>query len=522
MEQEAQKRGLRLPSPIDTEREPVMEYQGERYSLHLAQRVGWSLPCPVVIISAGWQSGKTEPSPYLLLREIRRKGPGDYGAVGPTYPLLNKKLVPALDWTFAHHLGLGKLNRGSMVFEFSEYGSRRVFGPGGHPPTRVFMGYGADPASLEAGTWRAVLCDESGHTAFKAESFEVLDSRLARYRGRQFHLSRPYGPGRYVEMCREAGYRWSWQVPEEGAEPVVYEEGDPSKSRVGLVCYSSLLNPAFPPEEYWRTKAEMQPYKHSAKYDGIYVKPAGAIYDCFDRRACTFDPAKVEIPDWWPRHLGLDFGEVNTAGVFIREDPKDGTLYVTDYYKAGGEFAEQHVPRLLNKGFPADQDEKRFDRCVGGSWSEGEWRSDYAMAGLPVEQPPIKEVEVGIQRVYRQFKLGRLKVSTALEPLVRQIEDYSRELDDEGEPTEKIADKAKQHGCDGLRYIVAALRPSADWEPVQGSRFHAHGEREGDKRDGREPQEADMARYELNKRILDEEEEEEGRSRAGAMRSFRD
>lgn len=38
----------------------------------------------------------------------------------------------------------------------------------------------------------------------------------------------------------------------------------------------------------------------------------------------------------------------------------------------------------------------------------------------------------------------------------------------------------------------------------------------------REPKDEDKARYELNKRVLEQEEEEEGRSREGAMRSFRD
>ena len=48
------------------------------------------------------------------------------------------------------------------------------------------------------------------------------------------------------------------------------------------------------------------------------------------------------------------------------------------------------------------------------------------------------------------------------ERLVAEIESYAREVDDRGEPLDKIKDKEKYHRLDALRYIVSFLRASAE------------------------------------------------------------
>ena len=172
----------------------------------------------------------------------------------------------------------------------------------------------------------------------------------------------------------------------------------------------------------------------------------------------------------------------------------------------------------MQDAFPGDwkADKRWFERAVGGSWSEGDWRLDYAGAGLALERPPIREVEVGIQRVYRLFKLGKLKIHESLEWLIRMIEDYSRELDDEGEPKEAIEDKEKFHGCDALRYIVAALRPTDEWEPKAIDTIKGANDKPK-----LEPVEEDKARFERNKAILKEEQEKrEDREEEGGASSM--
>ncbi|HXH61630.1 MAG TPA: hypothetical protein VNI20_09760, partial [Fimbriimonadaceae bacterium] len=238
------------------------------------------------------------------------------------------------------------------------------------------------------------------------------------------------------------------------------------RSDVAVVRFRSIDNPAFPKDEFDRARREMPAWRFSLFYEGEFSRPAGAVYDSFENRRNVVVP--FDVPAHWPRHIGVDFGETNTAAVFLAEDPNTLDLYAYGSYHAGGRSVEEHVRAVRNKALPEGGD---FDLCVGGSWSEAEWRKDYIAAGLPVARPPVREVEVGIQRVYRQIKTGRLKFFDSCARLLAEVESYSREVDDRGEPLDTIRDKAKFHRLDALRYIVATLRASAEFELVSHSRL---------------------------------------------------
>lgn len=79
------------------------------------------------------------------------------------------------------------------------------------------------------------------------------------------------------------------------------------------------------------------------------------------------------------------------------------------------------------------------------------------LAGLPTSAPLVRSVEVGIQMVYSAIKRGELIVFKDMEPVIAELLYYSRELDSEGNVTDKIADKAKYHLMDALRYIGTVL-----------------------------------------------------------------
>jgi hypothetical protein len=71
------------------------------------------------------------------------------------------------------------------------------------------------------------------------------------------------------------------------------------------------------------------------------------IYDAFDDglNVCP----RFAIPPDWPRYLGLDFGGVNTAGVFLAEEPhsRPPRYYAYREYLAGGKTAAGHAAALL-------------------------------------------------------------------------------------------------------------------------------------------------------------------------------
>jgi hypothetical protein len=70
-----------------------------------------------------------------------------------------------------------------------------------------------------------------------------------------------------------------------------------------------------------------------------------------------------------------------------------------------------------------------------------------------VSEPLIADVEAGIDRVTGLFKQRRLFIFDTLTGLRSELGSYSRELDDAGNPLEKIAKKETWHRIDALRYV---------------------------------------------------------------------
>jgi hypothetical protein len=155
-----------------------------------------------------------------------------------------------------------------------------------------------------------------------------------------------------------------------------------------------------------------------------------------------------------PRFLGLDFGGVNTAGVFFAEERDDyhrptGRLFAYREYKAGERSAAEHCYHLM-KGEP------RIPTCAGGSKSEGQWRCEFAAGGtvngvrvpvIPIHgpaRPEVRSVDVGINRVFAAFALNQILVFDDLHWFLDELQSYSRELSQE---TARMPDMLFQRGA---------------------------------------------------------------------------
>ena len=392
---------------------------------------------------AGTQGGKTSFGPHWLYREIQLCGPGDYIVVTPTYPLLEKKALPEFLRLFERWLHLGKYHSQRRAFEFSEDGAKRTFGHfDPDKPTIVWFGYAADPESLESATAKAAWLDEAGQKKFRLPAWEAILRRLSLAEGRVLITTTPYDLGWLKQqVCDRA------------------EAGDPDYA---VVRFDSTENPLFPRAEFERARKTLPGWKFLLFYRAIFTRPAGLIYEHYEdapRPQGHLCP-RFTVPHEWPRYLGLDFGGVNTAGCFYAEDPGTralgakpgtGTLYLYRTYKAGGRTAKSHAAELL-RGEPG------VPVCVGGSHSEDQWRAEFKQAGLPVSEPPIKDVEVGIDRVNGAHAENKIVVFDDLTDYRDQKMSYSREVDENGDPTEAIENKASYHLLDAERYIIARLR----------------------------------------------------------------
>src|SRR5262245_11753121 len=427
------------PDAMTTPFQTLTPARKVRIALHPGQKRALASAKRFILALAGWQSGKTVIGPPWLLQEIRARSPGDYLVASPSYPLMTKKVLPEFLRLFRQQLKLGSYVGGAKnVFTFSADGCWRTFGRIPDDPVQVFFAHASNPEALESATYKAAWIDEGGQRIFRLASFEAILGRLSIAQGRVLITSRPYDLGWLKQTIYDPWIAAGRNHP-----------------LIDVINFRSLDNPVFPRAERDRAKQSLPGWKFRMKYEGHFTKPAGMIYDCFDE---THKVPRFKVPAEWPRYLGIDFGGVNTAAVFFAEEVANGNptgkLYAYREYKAGGRTAAGHAAALL-AGEPG------IPQCVGGSKSEGQWRDEFRAAGLPVREPAVAEVEVGIDRVYGTIQRGELYVFDDLAGLLDELGSYSRELDDMGEPTEKIADKETYHELDATRYCLGWLKGGA-------------------------------------------------------------
>lgn len=417
---------------------PLVERTPEnrlRFNLHEGQqRAFWSTR-RFILVLAGLQSGKTAIGPLWMLEEMRRCGPGDYLVGSPTFQLLNLKALPEFKRLFIGILNLGTYKESPIrEFTLSPEGERMLWGATQAEPTRVLFGHAQDPESLESGTYKAAWLDEAGQKKFRAGSWISIQGRLSIHRGRVLFTTTAYVLG---WLKTEIYDRWA--------------AGDPDYD---VVSFESTMNPAFPQDEFDRMRAVLPAWMFDMRYRGRFTRPAGVIYDCWSDDENIIP--RFDVPEHWPRFLGLDFGGVNTAGLFVAKElnaqnKPTGRLIGYREYHAGGRTAVQHAVHLL-------AGEPNRPTTVGGSKSEGQWRKEFAQAGLGVHEPDQSDVGVGILRVFGAIQTRQFVVFNTLVGFLDEVRSYSRELDDNGDPTEEIEDKEQFHRLDAARYILGWLR----------------------------------------------------------------
>lgn len=397
-----------------------------------------------VVVLAGTQSGKTSSGPIWLHREIygdeefEGRGPGDYLAVTASYDLFKLKMLPALRHWFEDVQGCGRYWSGDRIIELADPDGKfwakraddKMWG-------RIILRSAEAGGGLEASTAKAAWLDEAGQDSFVLDTWFAVLRRLSLALGRVLLTTTIYNLGWLKAQLYDAA-----------------QAGDPD---IDLIQFDSTQNPSFPREEWERAERSLPAWKFNMFYRGRYDRPAGLIYDSFkdfiaDEHGRPGHLVKrFAIDPKWQRYLGLDFGDVNTAALYYAEEPGTPRLYCYREYHAGGKTAKAHAEDIL-------AGEPMIPFCIGGSQSEGQWRREFRMGGLPVNEPDISEVALGINRVYGAHKRNEILVFDDLAGYRHQKMTYSRKLDANGEPTEEIENKAKAHFMDSERYIIGRIR----------------------------------------------------------------
>jgi hypothetical protein len=384
--------------------------------LHPGQTKAWDSERRFVFVVAGTQGGKTSFGPWWLWREIKSRGSGDYLAVTATYDLFKLKMLPEMQRVFCELLPGWSWSASDRVILSSD------------GQTRIILRSANAPGGLESATAKAAWLDECGQDDFRLESWEAVLRRLSLARGRVLGTTTPYNLG---WLKTEVYDRW--------------RAGDPDYM---VVQFKSIQNPRFPREEYERAKASLPAWKFEMFYNGQFSRPAGLIYEDFSEAENICDP--FDIPVSWPRRVGVDFGGVHTATVWTAENPVTGAVYLFRETLEGGQTTREHAAKWLKYG-------DHVVLWMGGAPSEDQPRRDFKSAGVPIARPPVSDVEAGIDRVTALIKSRRLIVFRSCRGVLDELGTYSRELDDTGQPTEKIKDKETFHRLDALRYVACGL-----------------------------------------------------------------
>jgi hypothetical protein len=411
-------------------------------TFHDGQRRAYQSKAQVVALLGGSQSGKTVFGGHWMWQELyggpgfTGRGPGDYLAVTATYPLLRLKMLPEFLYLFQTLLHLGTWKEGEKVFvSHDRHHGAEYF--------RVIFASATNPESIESATALAAWLDECGQDQFKLEAWEAVERRLSLAQGRILCTTTPYNLGWFKQK--------------------VYDPWKAGDKRFDVIQVDSIVNPTFPPEEYARARASLPRWKFNLFYRGLFDKPAGLIYDCFDEDTCIIQ--RFNIPKEWPRYVGHDFGPNNTAAVWYAQDPGTGYLYVYRTYRDGGLSAFDHAQKFKE----ASQGENILRR-VGGAQHEDGWRESFTAAGWPITKPREREVEIGINRVYGWHSTNKIFVFKDMVEYLDEKLSYSRKLDDRFEPTKDIQDKSRFHLMDAERYVISDFQPEA----VMGQKSRVH------------------------------------------------
>lgn len=428
--------------------------RGLRLNFHPGQRQMWRAEERIIAVIAGSQSGKTSSGPWWLWREIARCGPGDYLAVTATFDLFKLKMLPEMLEVFEHVLGIARLWAGDGALELCEHEFDEATGRWQPIPGKFRANRSTDPmwgriilrsassgGGLESASAKAAWLDEAGQDDFGLGAWEAVLRRLSLSRGRILITTTPYNLGWLKQRVYD---RW--------------KAGDPS---IRVIQFSSVLNPAFPRDEYDERKRTMDDWKFRMFYDGQFERPAGLIYSMFIPRYREEGGHKMRpfpIPGRWPRWGGIDPGAVNHAKLWLAHDVEQDVFYIYRERMDGDMSTAEHVEQIKKHG-----DHERVVMWFVGQKSEKQQRMDYQQAGLyNVTDPPIFDVEAGIDRVISLLKQHRLYVFDTCTGVLDQFGTYRRKLDDMGHPTADIYHKEDYHLMDALRYVVAGVVDEPD------------------------------------------------------------
>lgn len=206
-------------------------------------------------------------------------------------------------------------------------------------------------------------------------------------------------------------------------------------------------------EEREQIIASYPPHERDARVKGIPSMGSGRVFPVAED---VIAMQAFEIPDYWARIAGIDFGwDHPTAAVEFAHDRDADVIYLTKAYRAREKTPLEHATVLHQWGewlpwaWPADAYQR--DKRTGGTLRDDYRRYRMNMLGAHATFPDGGNgVEPGVQDLLMRMQSGRFKVFSHLEDWFSEFRMYHRK--------DGIIVKERDDLMDATRYALMMLR----------------------------------------------------------------
>lgn len=368
-----------------------------------------------VALVAGLQSGKTLAG-AIWARIQFDTNPTDDGLIAaPTYKILTQSTLPKF---FEINPDLKQYyKKGDSEITVPDRGT-------------IFIRSTENPNVIEGMTLRWIWADEAGQ--MKLDAWVNFQGRLSILKGDFFATTTPY--------------TLNWLYSD------FYKAFKNLNHDYKVVQFRSCDNPYFPKEEYERVKSTMDARTFRRRYDGLFEKLEGLVYDEFNELVHVIPPQEIHFKEVI---AGVDWGWTNPAAIPVIGIDKENSVYIIDeYYKTG-----KTTPEIIEaaKGFQS----KYNVRLWYPDPAEPDRIEEMRRAGLiPREVDKGKgSILIGIDNIRELIKRNQFFVFNTCKHFLDEISTYHypEEQTEGNEKEEPI--KENDHLMDAASYAIRTYQP---------------------------------------------------------------
>ena len=385
-------------------------------------------------MSGGTGCGKSSFGPFWLLHQLDMQLGEDALVVGYTKGELERSVFPTLFPVLEASQFKGNFNAAKMIYQT--------------PFCDIFFCTNKNPKAIFGVHPGPIWCDEGG--MYSLETWKAVKSRMDRPQSRLLLTTTPYGENWFL-----TDFVQKWR------------DGDPDYQ---VVYMSSLDNPTYPREKYYRDKREMDADEFEMVHEGRIRRRHGLVYPDFTKDRIAVRSVHEKC------YAGMDFGLAD-PNAFIVGSWEFASKYETQAVNVHEEWLQSGVDdeTIAENVFPLLRkysiDTIFYDAHAGQTALDVRKHLEqkpYFMDNI--RWIPMSEtIEPGVNEMRTLTRRKELWVDPSCEYTLDELATYSIL---NGKPEAKD----HNHCLDGLRYLIRGIELYGDTELDSGD-YAVHNER---------------------------------------------